>query len=280
MQESKYPYNDNQASQLFNWCSGQTTLKINENVTCQVFNANEILTNEKSWKFYSFNRPIDHERVEKIIQQQEIKFKETGRFDFYFNPIVVCRHLEKLYLIDGQHRVATLKRMHTKYKSYFQDIHCIVLFIQCKTEQDIAYNFERVNSGTPLPPSYYNQKISTILDQYCAWMNKKYSSVISQSTVPRRPNFNLDLLKKEMSLDEKFKIATMEGKISTDILINATNFEMDLAKENYQEYESKNLSETMCKKIQTSKFYLGKNKMNEWIPKIINRARKMTSDNL
>jgi hypothetical protein len=273
--ESKRKHNLDKESfdLLTNFCSKE--LQINSHVVCQVMSATQIIESEPSWQFYHLNRALDHDRVERIAKQQEIKFLECKKFDFYFNPIVVCKYQKDQFLIDGQHRVATLKKLKAKFCNIFDNVNCIVLFITCENEQDIAYNFERVNSGTPLPASYYHKKISQVLKLYAKWLETKFQSAVSSSEKPRRPNFNVDLVKKEISLDEKFKIACGEGKITLDVLIKATEMQNDIAKELYESYEHKLLTSGIKSKISSSAFYLGKDKMNVWIHKIINQCIKI-----
>lgn len=240
------------------------------------------------WKTWEDNRAVDQARILRLITIQEKKCSDIGRFDFYFNPIVLCQlndSKDLKYLIDGQHRVATIQKMYEKYNNKeenkeetnflqaFEKIECLIMNVRCIDRDEISYNFERVNSGTPLPPSYYDKKISGIIDGYLKWLEEKFPGLEKPSKSPHRPNYNEIVIKETMSSVQDFRNAIIDGKVNEDHLIEVTEvLNKDLGKTFTSRIKRSKLPEKIIEKLKSSKFFLGEEKMDIWARKVVDQV--------
>jgi hypothetical protein len=265
-------------------------LKLGQNnkVEILVLSALELLTKSKTWNPWHHNREIDMTRVDRLVDIQEKKFNEEKKFDFYFNPFVLC-HLKDVddrqmtYLIDGQHRLETLNKLQEKkiWNEVLMNTTCPVMTIQCDAMKDIEYNFLMVNSGTPVPASYYNKKVCEIIDLYLKYLEITFPGLKKKSEKCHRPSYNEKIVREEMSKIQGFRDAVIDGKITNEkILIESTESINTAEKRSFNlKYKGNNTlvkSNTQLKRAKESGFYIGLSKMNEWSLSVVNGALEST----
>ena len=68
-------------------------------------NVNDLL--ELKWKPPYFQRPVDEERVQDIVEHYQLKLKDNV-FEF-ISPLIVAKYEDMLYIIDGQHRLKAIE---------------------------------------------------------------------------------------------------------------------------------------------------------------------------
>jgi hypothetical protein len=146
------------------------------------------LSELKDYKLWSFNRPIDNERVTEIASHVE---------DIYFHIgiIYAAKFGDEYVVYDGMHRLEAL-RSNKKEK-----IRVLVNIVECNNDKDIYTRFKLLNLSVPVSSLYTEQvesKYKTAIEHVVRSLVSMYPSHFSPSRNPRSPNKNRDLLTDEL----------------------------------------------------------------------------------
>ena len=136
-----------------------------------------------------FQRIIDRDKIEQIIELQKNNFINRKKF-IYFGVITICLFENKKYLIDGQHRFLSMKKLYEKYNSNSE---CNIEYIQVNSLEEINDYYNIINKNTPLPCYTFTKEEKNILNEVCYYFQEKYKNVWSKGPRTKRPFIFLSL---------------------------------------------------------------------------------------
>jgi hypothetical protein len=220
----------------------------------------------KSW---DLNRPIAFDTVEVLF---ELWSKKSTNI-FAPNLITICRLHDNLLLVDGQHRLSVLERIHLKFgPSVTNEIMLMVCYYDCKTIDDIKECFCNINSGTPVPSSYFDDAVAETINRYYDALSIKFPSFVSESVEPRRPYFSKQKIHRQLSSFTGVREGILAHQITAEILythtiVVNTNRKQMYTEMNRKELDKLGITENMFKfASQRGEFYCGLSK--EWISEV------------
>ena len=129
-------------------------------------------------------RIIDQNKVNDIVGYQMEFLKQHGICNFLgVVNIHYCKEDGNYYLVDGQHRVASLRQL---FHVHAHDISFFVEVVMVDTREELKHNYNIINKNTPLPefPETINKSIPEAVALH---FHHKYPTVWSQSARPHRP---------------------------------------------------------------------------------------------
>jgi hypothetical protein len=210
--------------------------------------------NNNDLSYFKFQRNIDENHVDSIMDFQQLQYNKTGEYKF-IHPIIIGSYdnTNKHIVLDGQHRIEVIKKL-------VNNFNIIVQVIQLKDEKEAYANIKLINTHKP-----YVQLESN----YISLVDKKllkYKSFISSATKrgPQVPNFNINIV--DNLLNKNSKWITSEFIKEMDILsdfIRTNWISMSISKKSFD----KALSKT------GPTFYLGLMRNNSWLDAIIIKMR-------
>ena len=168
--------------------------------------------------FWKFNREVDATRVTHIADAIESSGDE---WILGPAPIFIARgHGSGGLLLDGQHRVRALQRLAEDASRRSPGrVRVFLATINLEAPEDIFREFERINSGTPVPPSYWDARVAGVLAEFFGLLLEKFPGTASESGRPRRPRFNVAKSIDIMSANAPLRDAIRAHDLSaTDIL--------------------------------------------------------------
>tara|TARA_B100000963_G_C22598319_1_gene658978 strand:+ start:248 stop:1354 length:1107 start_codon:yes stop_codon:yes gene_type:complete len=198
-----------------------------------------------------FQRILDRDKVKQIVEYQKNNYMKENKYK-YFGVITFCICDDKKYLIDGQHRYFSMKKL---YHDYGHDSSCNVEYIQVNNLNEVNQYYEIINKNTPLPDYKFTKEDKTIIERVCIHFQEKYPYIWSKNERSRRPHiyFNsfqesLIFIKNYMNFDPVF--STAEKFIE----------KIEEKNESYKKLKKddfKNVNEKMLEKAKEWNFYLG-----------------------
>ncbi len=127
------------------------------------------------------NRPIDERRA-RWLAKAEKRLKETqGRYEFSSPPTTLGLYGADLFLIDGQHRHRAFELLGAP-----PDSEWLIHVVKCSSLDMVAQHFEWLNSGTPVPPGYYDKQIRETIDEALALVARQWPDILAEGKT-RRP---------------------------------------------------------------------------------------------
>jgi hypothetical protein len=138
-------------------------------------------------------RESNMEVINDIINYQMNILNKTKTF-CYMGEIILAIQDNKYYIIDGQHRYESMKKIYNKCPFY----NVTVNVIRTDCNFTIENAFELLNKSKPVP-EYVIQNTTNILkksklDHFKKLFTNKYKVYLSKSLHPRKPNINIDEL--------------------------------------------------------------------------------------
>lgn len=166
---------------------------------------------EKKLQPWAGNREVSPGRAASIAKTV------TRDMDFGPMPIIVAVLPDgRELIVDGQHRLDAARQLAPDVAARLQLCLCKV---ECKTENDVRLAFIRVNSGTPVPTTYWSDFIKEFMEGFLAAIAKKWPDVVVHAGY-KRPAFPASYLRDSMTIDMDtcniLREAYLGGKISVD----------------------------------------------------------------
>ena len=210
-----------------------------------------------------FQRDLDKERCQKIYENMEKYYQENKNYRI-FGTIYFCKINEKIYLIDGQHRLHSAFNM---YKNTNIDIFIDIQIYKCKNNDDMYKIFQILNFNQTIPKwMQCDEKndiiiIKNVIEKI---KNKYGKNIVSNDINVQFPKFNIS---KFFDICKRYDF--FENYEQEDIL----NY---IEKLNIQVYESLNKNkfiDSIDKKLQRIQnkfgfgnpiFYLGSIRLSNW----------------
>tara|TARA_B110000238_G_C16095049_1_gene425679 strand:+ start:541 stop:1596 length:1056 start_codon:yes stop_codon:yes gene_type:complete len=132
-------------------------------------------------------RALDNEQVNNILKFQLNHQEKYGDF-FFSNPITLAEFENKIYIIDGQHRLTCIEKLNKINNDFEFDIPVTILRIESREELESKYIAINQNKPVPLPENIndWNNFTRHIED----YLTHNFSVYFSRSENPQSPNFN------------------------------------------------------------------------------------------
>ena len=139
-----------------------------------------------------FQRIIDPERVQSICQTY-LQYQTKGKF-FPFGCITFAAcNSKEWYLIDGQHRFASLKKLYEMGHDIPETIDIQIL--QCSHPSQMIEYFQLIAQSKEVPEYILHsnpyEKRTTFLKELEKYIQIHYRPYLSQSLKPHKPNIHL-----------------------------------------------------------------------------------------
>jgi len=181
-------------------------------------------------------RMLDMERVNEMVSYQESHFDKHG-FLYNIGDMVCLKSKEFgmiMYLLDGQHRFETFKRV--QHLAPTTQVSLIIIDNDIYKE-DIHEIFNRINTSVPVP-NYLKDTISKAKFKELESLIQHYSLYFSTSSKPQRPNVNIEL------------------HINEDLAMSDAGKELKTAQEllEFLEFSNNVFERSLSKMISTSEF--------------------------
>lgn len=129
-------------------------------------------------------RIIDQTKVTDIVAYQLDYLKHNGSCNFLgVVNIHLCNEDGRYYLVDGQHRMASLRQM---FNTHAHDVEFFIEIVTVETREELKHNYNIINKNTPLPefPETVDKNIPETVSVY---FQNKYPNVWSHSSRAHRP---------------------------------------------------------------------------------------------
>lgn len=213
------------------------------------------------------------ENVQEIVDHQLHIFQRKKSFN-YLGVINInyCEEDNNWYLIDGQHRFASLKCL---WETCRQEPCVFFQFVKTRTVDELKTNYETINKNTPLP------EFSAIIDKSIperaySIFKSKYPTMWAVGKRANRPHLNPTHFQTALGhITETLNIT------SVDTLIQfLTEWNELMADDAWTFPEQNTISQKMKEKCKSSGLYLGlyKHKNNsyvyKWVKQFLNNRKK------
>jgi hypothetical protein len=171
-----------------------------------------------------YNRDVDAKRVARICRLYEEQTRAGMKSLFLPLPITVCYLAGAAILVDGQHRLVALRQLSEQRPELMAGIELAVCEVGCVSEAEVEHTFMRINTGTPVPAAYYNQKVDELVSSFLAALAEQFPGAAAppETKRPQRPSYNPRFVKDQMSSVTPFRDAAIDGALSVhDLMIIA-----------------------------------------------------------
>lgn len=194
-----------------------------------------------------FQRILDINKVNQIVEFQKNNYIKENKYK-YFGVITICICDDKKYLIDGQHRYYSMKKL---YETYKHNSNCNIEYITVSHLNDVNQYYEIINKNTPLPDYKFTKENKTLLENVCLYFQEKYPDIWSKTQRSRRPCIFFNSFQESLGfIKENINIETKEEFIK--IIEDKNESYKNLKKEDF-----KNINDNMLNKAKERNFYLG-----------------------
>jgi hypothetical protein len=207
--------------------------------------------NEELIVFLNCQRSIDTAHVESIIKTQQEYYAEHKEYIFT-NSIIFGEFKNRLYVLDGQHRLESIKRMRINQK-----LPCTV--IKVNNRQEMQKYLLLINSNKP-----YVQVKSQDVKIIETFLSTTYKKYIKISKKPNRPHFRLNKVVEELNIYGPFN--------STKFIMYFNLLNNELGDKPDSSLEFVLCAKAKCAKPRTNPFYLGVYTSDKWICKVMSRV--------
>lgn len=227
-----------------------------------------------------FQREIDAEKIKKIYKLQVKKNKINNNWLIQQGPLSLCLigdSTDKIYLIDGQHRLRAMERLVKKNKLTNE---CIIIQIKkCTTLNDMKEYFKHLNINSNIEIQYKhleNEFYLSLVEKLKKEIKILYPNGFSRNKNSNKLNqflhidqfiekFNYNKLKTSKYWDEKIK------KLNIDLILESIlkiNLIIEKKYNNIDDIDNYLYKKTQ-NKLEESGFYLSVTNVN-WFNNFIN----------
>ena len=209
-------------------------------------------------------RIINTGKVNDIVEYQIEYKKKYNKFNFMG---VINVHVLKdkgYYLIDGQHRYESAKKLH----ELGHDVDITVEFIEVNERSELENNYKILNLNTELP-DFPDDIEKNIPEEAALYFQTKYPTIWSKNSRSRKPHIYFNFFQEALA-DLTKELNLKSSKDLIDLVENKNN------KYKNWSHESFKVSEKILNKCREESFYLGlhKHESNErpsydWVREIV-----------
>ena len=199
----------------------------------------------------NIQRIRDDDKVNDIINYQLNYFKKKNKFNFFgVINIHYCKQNSTFYLVDGQHRYESMKRLYTEMSHEVS----VCVEIVCVDDLDnLRENYNILNKNTPLP-DFPDSIDKNLVEKVANHFKEKYPNIWSKNSRARRPHLYFNFFQESLAaLVEKLNIK--DHKTLQKIV---EDYNYKLAKWNKEQFpDSSSINDNMLSKCQDNGIYLG-----------------------
>lgn len=218
----------------------------------------------------NIQRIIDNDKVNHIVEYQLSHIKNKT-YPNFFGTINIHKLDKDLYLVDGQHRFESSKKLLNQY-SHNIDLTCE--FVTVDTMDELITNYNIINKNTPLPdfPENIDKNIPENVGKYFKekYPNNKYKYWSDKSRT-KRPLIYFNFFQESLAfLTDKLKI-----KNEDELIQIVEEYNQNLLNYSKDKFD-KDVKDHMYQKALDNKFMLGlfKHESNsdygyKWVSNII-----------
>ncbi len=221
-------------------------------------------------------RYADNNHVDSIVEFHE-QYYTNKKYYIFLGVITFAKimenNMDRYYLIDGQHRFISYKKLHEKYPEREMKIDIEIVDVSNKYEIDQLYKI--INSSKPNHICASSIKSYGIINTCCKMLRKDFGPYIKTSASPRKPYFNIDNVEKYMNdcnIVNRCKIN--DPIILYGEIIEINKYYSKLSSDMFVRYGISNINafqELLDKNNSTNKLYLSLYPNFEWIDRIIDK---------
>lgn len=145
-------------------------------------------------------RPLDPDRVNEIVAYQRASLETRGALLFLGDVgTVFVDDGNRMFLVDGQHRVAALRHLvaHATTTTDMKESRVSLLLVRsCGGGVKLTDAFELVNKAVPVPDWIVRGTLQAsrrhVINDCMRLFKQRYGAYLSTSAAPRRPNVQVD----------------------------------------------------------------------------------------
>ena len=199
----------------------------------------------------NIQRIRDDDKVNDIINYQLNYFKKNKKFNFLgVINIHYCKENSTFYLVDGQHRYESIKRL---YKEMSHEVDICVEVVCVNSLDELKENYGILNKNTPLP-DFPESVDKNLVEKVANYFKEKYPNIWSKTSRARRPHLYFNFFQESLAaLVDKLNIKDYKNlqKIVED-------YNLKLRKWDKAQFpDSSNINDNMLEKCQDTGLYLG-----------------------
>ena len=171
----------------------------NKKYNIKIIDAYEILN--KNLLTPECQRLLDKENINNLLNYQEEHYSKYKEF-FFTNPIILCDLNNKEYIIDGQHRLACIKKLYDKKYPNFQ---IFLTIIKVNDESEMDEKYISINKNNPVQLFNDINLYKIFYKKIEIYIKNNYEIYLKNTDNPISPNINIKHLLKYLE-DNKIGI--------------------------------------------------------------------------
>jgi hypothetical protein len=219
-------------------------------------------------------RNIDPSHLDSLINYQK-HFYQKHKFYSFPNPFFVAEFEDKYALIDGQHRLDTLKYLYNNFIA--NETKLLVSIIHLKSIDEYDSYFVAINKNKPVQLYKNINDWKSVGKGIENFFLKNYKRYLKKSEKPRIPHINLNKMKKYLDDNQIISQSGLNLNSFIQEIINLNNFYHTYwMTEIYNKGYIKNMEkkvELCLKKQPENPLYLGIFKDFEWLDRIVYKVK-------
>lgn len=212
-------------------------------------------------------RIIDRNKVNDIVDYQIEYKKKYNKFNFMGVINIHVLTDKGYYLIDGQHRFESAKKLH----ELGHDVEITVEFIEVNDRSELENNYKILNLNTELP-DFPDDIEKNIPEEAALYFQNKYRTIWSKNSRSRKPHIYFNFFQEALA-DLTKELNLKSSKDLIDLVENKNNKYKNWPNESFQKFK---VSEKILNKCREENFYLGLHKHEsnerpsyEWVREIV-----------
>jgi hypothetical protein len=208
---------------------------------------------------WSGNRHLVESRAARIAVEVE-RNKDFGPMPIIIGCITSGERRNG-FVVDGQHRLHAARLLSSEAAARTELCLC---WEECKNELDLRALFRRVNCGTPVPPSHWDEDVYTFCKDVAREIRKKWSAdIVKDTNTCQRPRVTFRALREAIDECRDTREAAAANKLSaanaiaTLIHMNTIHERMFTGESGKRARADEKVSEDMLGIAIRYKFYIG-----------------------
>jgi hypothetical protein len=196
----------------------------------------------------NIQRIIDNSKINEIVEYHKDMYLNNGEYKF-LGVISLCKYSENYYLVDGQHRYISMKKL---YNDYRNDFNIFLQIINVNNIRNVEDVFNNINKNTPLPSIVFdNINTKNIIQECYNYFLETYPYIFSDKSKCHRPSIYKNYFQELLKYLQEY-LRCEESKSLINIIEEYNN---SFVNKNYEDFN--NITENMYNIAKKNKFYLG-----------------------
>ena len=137
----------------------------------------------------SFQRLLDKDYVEYLCEDQINEYNKYGAISA-LQSITCALFNDKMYILDGQHRIEMFRRLKEKNVNLSKSIIPVIIY-NIDTKEELKEYYNRINKHHPINPLQLDE--NWVSNKYFfEWFPEKFKIYIKKTNLCKCPHFNMD----------------------------------------------------------------------------------------